>query len=91
MVGVLQLDVLAARAKQEYRVEIVFEDTPFAVARWLRAENEKSLDDFVKAHPSSVVLDRDDKPVFLARNDWDLDHTQRNNESIEFLKTKELE
>ncbi len=91
VVGVLQLDVLAARAKQEYRVEIVFEDTPFAVARWLRAADEKSLEDFVKAHPSSVVLDRDGRPVFMARNDWDLDYTMRNNEGIEFLKTKELE
>ncbi len=91
VVGVLQLDVLAARAKQEYRVEIVFEDTPFAVARWLRADDEKRLSDFVKAHPSSVVLDRDDRPVFMARNDWDLDYTLRNNEGIEFLKTKELE
>ncbi len=91
VVGVLQLDVLAARAKQEYRVEIVFEDTPFAVARWLRAKDEKSLEDFVKTHPSSVVLDRDRRPVFMARNDWDLDYTMRNNENIAFLKTKELE
>ncbi len=91
VVGVLQLDVLAARAKQEYRVEIVFEDTPFALARWLRAEDPKLLNEFVKGHTSSIVLDRDDKPVFLARNDWDLDYSQRNNQDIVFLKTKELE
>ena len=91
VVGVLQLDVLAARAKQEYRVEIMFEDTPFALARWLRAEDGKALEAFVKGHPSSIVLDRDERPVFLARNDWDLDYTMRNNEGIEFLKTREME
>jgi len=27
----------------------------------------------------------------MARNDWDLDYTMRNNEGIQFLKTRELE
>jgi peptide chain release factor 3 len=91
VVGVLQLDVLAARAKQEYRVEVVFEDTPYALARWLQADDDAKLKDFLKKNSSNVVMDRDDRPVFMARNDWDLDYTMRNNEGIRFLKTRELE
>jgi len=69
----------------------MFEDTPYALARWLRASDGQRLEEFVRKHPSSIVLDRDGRPVFLARNDWDLDYTMRNNEGIEFLKTRELE
>jgi peptide chain release factor 3 len=90
VVGVLQLDVLAARARQEYKVEIGFEESPFGLARWLRAGDEAALRGFIGAHPSSVLHDRDGRPVFMARNEWDLDYTMRNNPNVEFLKTKEL-
>ncbi len=91
VIGVLQLDVLAARAKQEYRVDIDFEPVPYVTARWLRAKDPQTLRSFISAHEASVVRDRDDQPAFLATSPWELDYETRNNEGIEFMKTKELE
>ncbi|MHA1523492.1 MAG: peptide chain release factor 3 [Alphaproteobacteria bacterium] len=95
VVGSLQLDVLKARAKQEYRVDIEFEPLGFEFARWIRSSDTGSdttaVDKFVAAHPASVVRDRDDAPVFLARNAFDLDYTTSNNTQLEFLKTRELD
>ena len=90
-IGVLQLDVLASRAREEYRIEIEFEPAPYVAARWLRAADDKDLQAFIKAHESSVLRDRDGQPVFLAASPWELDYRIKNNERIEFLKTKELE
>ncbi len=91
VVGVLQLDVLVDRARQEYRIEIGFEDAPYDTARWLACEDDTILGDFIRANRMNVVTDRDDNPVFLARNAWDLDYTMRQNEAISFLKTRELD
>jgi len=90
-IGVLQLDVLAARAREEYRIEIEFETAPYVAARWLRAADDKDLQAFISAHSNSVLHDRDGQPVFLAASPWELDYRIKNNERIEFLKTKELE
>jgi peptide chain release factor 3 len=90
-IGVLQLDVLAARARQEYRIEIEFEPAPYVAARWLRAADDRDLKAFIKAHENSVLRDRDGQPVFLAASPWELDYRIENNQRIEFLKTKELE
>lgn len=91
VIGVLQLDVLKARAKQEYRIDLDFEGVPYEMARWLRSDDDKLLADFIKANSGNVVTDRDASPVFLARNAWDLDYTISKNEGIEFQKTRELE
>ena len=90
VVGVLQLDVLAARAKQEYRVDIEFEAVPYTAARWLRSQDAHALEAFIRTHAGKVVRDRDDHPVFLAEGQWEIDHNVKNNEAIEFLRTKEL-
>ncbi|MCL4168496.1 UNVERIFIED_CONTAM: hypothetical protein GTU68_020524 [Idotea baltica] len=91
VVGVLQLEVLVARAAQEYKIEIGFESAGFDVARWIKSSDNDQLEAFIAKNPSSVVRDNEDRPVFLARNSWDLDYTEKNNEGIEFLKTRELD
>jgi len=37
-----------------------------------------------------TLRDNEDRPVFLARNAWDLDYVQKNNQNLDFLKTREL-
>jgi len=90
VVGVLQLDVLKSRAKQDYRIDIDFENAPYSVARWLRSDDEKVLDGFVGSQSSNVVRDRNGDPVFLANGEWELDFHIKKHEGIEFLKTKEI-
>ncbi len=91
VVGVLQLEVLTSRAKQEYRIDISYEAIPHQLACWIRSADEKKLDAFLAAHPGAIVRDRDEHPVLLAKSAWELDYITRNNEEIEFMKTRELE
>ena len=91
VVGVLQLDVLADRARQEYRVDIGYEGLPFEQARWLRAGDDKAMQVFMENNRNAIVLDRDERPVFLAKNAWEIDYMAEKNPDVEFLKTRELE
>ncbi len=72
VVGALQLDVLAARIEQEYRLRIGFESAPYETARWIIAADPHSLKQFIEANRGAVSEDRDGAPVFLARNAWEL-------------------
>ena len=90
VVGVLQLEVLASRAAQEYKVEIDFEPVPYSNARWLKSDNEKALADFMRRNGNNIVYDRNEAPVYLANSKWELDHKVNTNEEITFLQTKEL-
>jgi peptide chain release factor 3 len=91
VIGVLQLDVLKDRAKQEYRIDINFEGVPYDTARWLKCADEKTLAEFIRRNNSSIVTDRDESPVFLAKSAWEANYVVDKNPDIEFLKTKELE
>lgn len=91
VIGVLQLEVVKDRAKTEYKVELDFEETPYATARWLKTDDEAALKTFISTNPSAVMTDRDGDPVFMAKSAWDLDFKIEKNAALEFLKTKELE
>ncbi len=91
VIGVLQLEVVKDRAKNEYKVDLDFEETPYATARWMKSDDEAALKAFTSANPSAVMTDRDGDPVFMAKSAWDLDFKIEKNEAIQFLRTKELE
>jgi len=90
-IGQLQLDVVKDRALNEYKVELDFEPTSYSTARWLKTDNEKALNSFIRSNLTSVMTDRDGDPVYLAPSAWELKFKVDNNEDIAFLKTKELE
>ncbi|MGH1352132.1 MAG: peptide chain release factor 3 [Methyloligellaceae bacterium] len=91
VVGVLQLDVLSSRARQEYRIEIEFEPVPYDTARWIKTDNQQALKKFMEMNRLNVVTDRDNNPVFMAKNSWEMSYVVEKNPDLEFLKTKELE
>ncbi|MGI9372429.1 MAG: peptide chain release factor 3 [Hyphomicrobiales bacterium] len=91
VVGVLQLDVLVSRARQEYRVEIDYEAIPYNLACWVKSDDPQKLKSFVDGKRGAIAFDRDENPVFLAKSPWELNYTIENSEGIEFLKTKEME
>jgi len=90
VVGVLQLDVLVSRARAEYRVDILFDQVAYCLARWLRADDPLVLKKFIQLNAEKIVLDRDEQPVFMAESQWEIDYIKRKNEGVEFVKTKEL-
>ena len=89
LVGQLQLDVLATRIAEEYKVKAALEAAPYATARWVEAEDAKILKDFLEANRANMAEDRDGAPVFLARNAWELNYTQEKWPDVRFTATRE--
>ena len=89
VVGALQLDVLASRIDAEYKVPVRFEQAPYETARWIASDDPAELKKFIEKHRGSVAEDRDDAPVFLARNAWELNYTKEHAPKITFAATRE--
>ena len=89
VVGQLQLEVLGARVLKEYNVPISFESINFEMARWVRSDDRKALEQFISAQKLEFAEDKDGDPVYLAQSAWWLGRAQRDNPKIEFLATKE--
>ena len=89
VVGQLQLDVLASRIATEYKVAVGFEAAPFDFARWVTGDDKALLKRFVEKFRANVATDRDEAPVFLARNQWELDRTMKEAPDLRFHKSRE--
>ncbi|MBI3700745.1 MAG: peptide chain release factor 3 [Afipia sp.] len=90
VVGSLQLDVLKARLDAEYQLPVDFEISEFQLARWISADNPKTLDAFIAANGSGVADDVDGDPVFLAKNEFYLGYTKERSEGIVFSNVKDV-
>jgi peptide chain release factor 3 len=89
VVGSLQLDVLKVRLDAEYGLDVGFDQSEFALARWISAVDRKTLEEFARRKSSSVAEDLDGDPVFLARNQFDLDYTADRAPGIVFADIKD--
>jgi peptide chain release factor 3 len=89
VVGQLQLDVLASRIATEYKVPVGFEPAPYETARWVAGDDRAEVKRFIERHRGSLAEDRDDAPVFLARNAWELNRTMQEWPKLRFLTTRE--
>ena len=89
VVGSLQLDVLAARIKTEYNLGVRFEGAPYVTARWITSDDQAELKRFLDTNRSSTAEDHDSMPVFLPRNNWDLDTTVKEWPKLRFTATRE--
>ena len=95
VVGPLQLDVLRVRLQDEYGLDVSWDESEFTLARWIAADNVKNPDPkafetFVKNNGSSVADDLDGDPVFLARNQFNLDYTRERAPGIAFTDIKDV-
>ncbi|MEM6812084.1 MAG: peptide chain release factor 3 [Pseudomonadota bacterium] len=88
VVGILQLDVLKSRLAAEYNLEIDFEPTQYITARWVSGDND-NLKKFIDGNRMSLGEDRDQTPVYLARNAWDLDRAQQDWKDLKFSEVRE--
>ncbi len=89
VVGQLQLDVLATRIAEEYNINVSLEPAPYETARWVSADDRKTLEAFTASVQSAMATDRDGNPVFLARNMWELNHQMQQHPEVRFTKTRE--
>lgn len=89
VVGALQFEVLAERIKNEYDVPVVFEGSGLFTARWIEYNDQKSFEKFKLGNEGYLATDHTKTPVFLARNAWHLETTEKDWPDLRFLKTKE--
>ena len=89
VVGQLQLEVLISRLQVEYKVDASFEPSPWDTARWIAADDEDTIKDFIATHRSAMAADRDDAPVFMAKDAWELNYVAGRNPLIRFTATKD--
>lgn len=76
VVGVLQLEVLEYRLKNEYSVDIRQNTLNYRHARWIQPGEDGRLPDLKKLSITSttmLVMDQDDMPVLLFESDWAID------------------
>ncbi len=88
-VGQLQIEVMAERIATENNLEVLFEPSPWAAARWIASGERAKLDAFMERNRAGLAKDLDGAPVFLAKNSWDVGYVQEKNPDITFTKTKE--
>jgi peptide chain release factor 3 len=87
-VGQLQFEVMADRLGEEYQLDVIFEASPWAEARWLVAD-KADLEDFANKHRSQMAVDIDDQPVFLAKSAWEIGYVSERYPKVRFERAKE--
>jgi peptide chain release factor 3 len=93
VVGALQLDVLGDRLANEYGLPIGFEQTSFALVRWLIGKEPgpkgaAAVAAFVAKTRPSIAIDLDGDQVFMANSEFDLKWTADRNPDITFAEVK---
>jgi len=89
VVGPLQLDVLTTRIEAEYGVPCRLEPAPYETARWVAADDPAELKRFLDMNRGAMAEDRDENPVFMARNMWELNRQVQDWPNIRFTATRE--
>jgi peptide chain release factor 3 len=91
VVGALQLDVLHERLQAEYGLPIGYEQTRFALCRWITAEDRAALDSFMATKSSAIAVDLDGAPVFMAESAFTLRYDQERARGIVFSDVKDYQ
>jgi peptide chain release factor 3 len=87
-VGQLQFEVMADRLSNEFQLEVIFEPSPYAEARWISG-SKADLEDFMGKHRPQMAEDIDQAPVFLGKTSWEINYVAERYPNVAFLKTKE--
>ncbi|PXF63674.1 peptide chain release factor 3 [Kangiella spongicola] len=88
-VGVLQFDVVAARLKNEYKVECIYDQVSIATARWVVCDDDKKFEEFKRKNADNLALDGGDNWSYLAPTMVNLNLAMERWPDIKFLETRE--
>lgn len=88
-VGVLQFDVVAARLKNEYKVECIYDQVSIATARWVECDDDKKFEEFKRKNADNLALDGGDNWSYLAPTMVNLNLAMERWPDIKFLETRE--
>jgi len=87
-VGQLQFEVMADRLANEYQLDVMFEPSPYAEARWL-AGTPANIETFASTHRTAMAEDIDSAPIFLAKSSWETNYVAERYPDLQFQRTKE--
>ncbi len=82
VVGILQLEVLEYRLKNEYGTEVMRENLPYRYIRWIKDDNFK-FDDFNKPLDTLLLETANGKPAVIYKSEWSIKHIKDRNPNIE--------
>lgn len=88
-VGVLQFDVTMARLKAEYSVDAIYEPIDLSVARWIKTDDKKMLEEFEKKYGYNMANDSEGHLAFMTTSEWQLRFVMDDWPKITFMKTRE--
>lgn len=89
VVGRLQIEVLAQRIQDEYKIDALFEASPFNTAKWVECDDTKMLEQFMSDNRLNMATDRDGSNVFLGKSAWEMGYTEDKWPNIKFNSIKE--
>lgn len=89
VVGVLQFDVVAYRIEHEYGVKVQFSGLSYAAARWIVCEDQKKLEEFVRAQGQHICLDQHGNHCILMENDWRIKFLKERYPDVDYSQTSE--
>lgn len=81
VVGVLQLEVLEYRLKNEYGVDVIIENLPYRYVRWIEAETFESKK-LSLTMDTLLVEDAYEHPVLIFQNEWSIRQLEERNKAI---------
>jgi peptide chain release factor 3 len=85
-VGVLQFEVVQSRLFTEYGASAQFEHLPYQLARWIDGDAPAAvLDTFERPGFSTSVLDIEDRPLVLFRDERTLQWAEKDHPELRFV------
>ncbi|HRI41080.1 MAG TPA: peptide chain release factor 3, partial [Bacteroidia bacterium] len=88
-VGELQFDVIKFRLEHEYGAKCDFRPLNFTKAYWITADSPAELQQFMTSRASSIVYDKENRPVFLSESDWMMKMIKQTFAAIHFHTSSE--
>ena len=89
-VGELQFEVIQFRLLNEYGASCSFHSLNYFKASWFTSTDKQLLAKFITKKNNNITYDKDDRPVYMAENEWQLKMTRQDYPQIEFHFTSEF-
>lgn len=90
VVGVLQFEVLEYRLKNEYNVEIIREDLPYTLIRWIENDTENfDVKSLVLTSDTRIVEDLKGNLLLLFSSAWNINYALDHNPDLKLAEFSE--
>jgi peptide chain release factor 3 len=89
-VGELQFEVIQFRLLNEYGASCSFHSLNYFKAFWFTSADKQQLAKFIAKRHHNITYDKDDRPVYMAENEWQLKVAKQDYPQLEFHHTSEF-